>query len=62
MDKENAGFTGFAIFTINGHLGFLIKFNFTILKPLSLIMLHVKFEILWIQWCKRLSHLNGLKC
>ena len=42
---ENADFIGFATFSIGGHLEFLIRLNFTILKPWSLMMLHVKFKI-----------------
>ena len=43
--REDADFIGFAIFSISCHLEFLTRLNFTILKPWSLIMLHVKFEI-----------------
>ena len=39
------GFHGFAIFSISGHLGFSTRLTSTGLKPCSLIMLHVKFEI-----------------
>ena len=42
---ENADFIGFAIFSIGSHLEFSTRLNFAILKPWSLIMLHVKFEI-----------------
>ena len=38
-------FIGFAVFSIGGHLGSSTRLNFTTLKPCSLIMLHVKFEI-----------------
>ena len=39
------GLTSFAIFSNGGHLEFSTKLSFTILKPCSLIMLHVKFKI-----------------
>ena len=42
---ENDDFISFAIFSNGGHLEFSTKLNFTILKPCSLIMVHVKFEI-----------------
>ena len=42
---DNVDFNGFAIFSIGGHLGFSTRLHFTGLKPCSLIMLHVKFEI-----------------
>ena len=41
----NVDFIGFAIFSIGGDLEFLNRLNFTILKPWSLLMLHVKFGI-----------------
>ena len=41
---EKVDFIGFAIFSIGSHLGFATKRNFIILKPSSLVMLHVKFE------------------
>ena len=44
---ENADFIGFAIFSTCGQLEFSTRLNFTIWKPWSLIMLHVKFEIHW---------------
>ena len=37
---ENGNFNSFAIFSNGGHLEFLTRLNFTILKPWSLIMLH----------------------
>ena len=45
IKREKVNFNGFAIFSISGHLGFSTGLNFTSLKPCSLIMLHVKFEI-----------------
>ena len=42
---ENDDFISFAIFSNGGHLEFLTRLNFTILKPWSLIMLHIKFKI-----------------
>ena len=42
---ENADFIGLTIFSIGNHLEFLTRLNYTILKPWSLIILHVKFEI-----------------
>ena len=42
---ENVDFISFAIFNNCGHLEFSTRLNFTILKPWSLIMLHMKFEI-----------------
>ena len=42
---ENDDFISFAIFSDGGHLEFSTRLNFTILKPWSLIMLHVKLEI-----------------
>ena len=41
--REKVDFIGFAIFSIGDHLGFSIRLNFIILKPCSLVMLHVKF-------------------
>ena len=41
---EKNDFIGFAIFSIDGHLGFLTRLNFIILKPCSLVTLHLKFE------------------
>ena len=46
-----------AIFSKGGHLEFSTRLNSTILKPWSLIMLHMKFKI---HGCS--GHLNGLKC
>ena len=34
----------FVISSIGGHLGFSTRLNFYILRPSSLVMLHVKFE------------------
>ena len=42
---ENDDFISFAIFSNGGHLKFSIRLNFNILKPWSLIMLHIKFKI-----------------
>ena len=42
---EKVDFYGFSFFSIGGHLGFLTRLTFIGLKPCSLIMLHVKFEI-----------------
>ena len=36
----------FTIFINGGHLEFSTRLNFTILKPWSLIMLHMKFKIM----------------
>ena len=41
MIWDKVDFIGFPIFSIGGQLGF---WNIFILKPCSLIMLHVKFE------------------
>ena len=41
---EEVNFVVFAIFNNGGHLGFLARPNFTILRPWSQVMLHVKFE------------------
>ena len=41
----NGDFNGFAIFSKGGHLEFSTKLNFISLKPLSLIMLLMKFKI-----------------
>ena len=42
---ENDDFNSFIIFSNGGHLEFSTRLNFTILKPWSLIMLHMKFKI-----------------
>ena len=42
---ENGDFNSFAIFSNSGHLEFSTRPNFTILKPSSLLMLHMKFKI-----------------
>ena len=42
---ENGDFNSFAIFSNGSHLEFSTRLNFTILKPWSLIMLHMKFKI-----------------
>ena len=42
---ENDNFISFAIFSNSGHPEFSTRLNFTILKPWSLIMLHMKFKI-----------------
>ena len=36
--------SGLAIFSNSGHFGLPTSLNFIILKPCSLVMLHVKFE------------------
>ena len=41
---EKVNFIGFTIFSISHHLGFSTRLNIIILKPCSLVMLHVKFE------------------
>ena len=43
--RENGDFNSFAIFSNGGHLEFSTRLNFIILKPWSLIMLHMKFKI-----------------
>ena len=45
LSGENGDFNGFAIFSNSGHLEFSTQLNFTILKPWSLIMLHMEFKI-----------------
>ena len=42
---ENGDFNGFAIFSNSSHLEFSTRLNFIILKPWSLIMLHMKYKI-----------------
>ena len=42
---ENGDFNSFAIFSNGGHLKISTTLNFTILKPWSLVMLHMKFKI-----------------
>ena len=42
---ENDEFISFANFSKGGHFEFSTRLNFTILKPWSLIMLHMKFKI-----------------
>ena len=44
---EEVDFIVFAMFSNDGHLGFLTQPNTIILKPWSLIMLHVKFDNNW---------------
>ena len=41
---EEVDFVVFAIFSNSGHLGYSTQLNFTILRPWSQVMLHVKFE------------------
>ena len=41
---EELDFVIFAIFSNGSHLGYLTGSNFTILRPWSQVMLHVKFE------------------
>ena len=41
---ENDDFNSFAIFTNGSHLELSTQLNFTILKPWSLMMLHMKFK------------------
>ena len=43
-EEEDAYFVVFAILSDDGHLGFSTWQNFTILKPCSLVMLHVNFN------------------
>ena len=43
--ENDDDFNSFAIFSDGGHLEFSTQRNFTILKPWSLIMLHMKFKI-----------------
>ena len=42
---ENSDFNRFAIFSNSCHLEFSTRLSFIILKPVSLIMLHMKFKI-----------------
>ena len=42
---ENGNFNSSAIFNNGGNLEFSTRLNFTIVKPWSLIMLHMKFKI-----------------
>ena len=42
--EEKVDFTSVAIFSSSIHLGFSTRLNFIILKPCSIITLHVKFE------------------
>ena len=56
---ENVDFISIAIFSICDHLVFSARLKFYYSEVLELIMLHGKFEI---QWFKRMSHMNGLKC
>ena len=42
---ENGDFNSFATFSNGGHLEYSTRMNFTILKPWSLIMLHMKFKV-----------------
>ena len=41
---EKVDYSGLAIFSNSGHFCFPSSLNFIILKPCSLVMLHVKFE------------------
>ena len=43
-DSGEVDFVIFAIFSNGGHLGYLTGPNFTIMRPWSQVMLHVKFE------------------
>ena len=43
--RENGNFNSFAIFNNGSQLEFSTRLNFIILKPWSLIMLHMKFKI-----------------
>ena len=45
LSGENDDFINFAIFSNGGHLEFSTRLNFTILKPWSLIMLHMISKI-----------------
>ena len=42
---ENGDFISFAAFSNGGYLEFSTRLNFTILKPLRLIVQHMKFKI-----------------
>ena len=42
---EKVDFKGFAIFSIEGNLGFSTRLTFAGVKPCSLVILHVKFQI-----------------
>ena len=58
---DKVDFGGLAYLSNIGHFLFPTSLNFIILKPCSLIMLHVKFEN---HGCSgfRECHLKGLKC
>ena len=43
---KNGDYNSFAIFSNSGHLEFMTRLNFTILKPWSLIMLHMKSKFM----------------
>ena len=43
--EETGDFNSFAILSNGGHLEFWTRLNFILLKPLDLIMLHMKFKI-----------------
>ena len=61
--RENGGFNSFAIFSNGGHLEFnLDQTKFYYSKVLESD--HAVYEIRdsWMQWFKRISRLNGLKC
>ena len=63
--RENDEFISLAIFSNGGDLEFSTRLNFTILKPWSLIMQHMKFKIHGCSGEEDKSFewtLNGLKC
>ena len=60
---ENGDLNSFAIFSNGGHLEFSTRLNFIILKPWSLIMLHMKFMDSVVEENKSFEWtLSGLKC
>ena len=42
---ENGDYNSFAIFSNDGHPEFSTRLNFTVLRPWSLTILHMKFKI-----------------
>ena len=62
---ENDDFNSNATFSNGGHLEFSTRLNLIILKPWSLIMLHIKFKIHKCSGLRNKSFkwtLNGLEC
>ena len=61
QQNKSSRFIGFAILSTGGYLGFSTRLNYLVLKPYSLIMIHLKFEN---HGCSvfREYHLNGHKC